>query len=92
MRSGVPVVNPWGEWGAFILNAVCCGLPVRRCWLVLDTSHLAELGYRSVAGQKLSKRLGRFDLPAVIPIVTVQERIGGMLARINQMRQDGTGK
>ena len=39
-----------------------------------------------------SKRLGRFDLPAVIPIVTVQEPIGGMLATINPIRQGGTGK
>ena len=54
--------------------------------LVLDTDHLIELGYQSAAGQRLSKRLGRSDLPAVIPIVSVQERIGGMLARINQIK------
>lgn len=54
--------------------------------LVLDTDHLTELGYRTTVGQRLSKRLGRSHLPAVIPIVTVQERIGGMLARINQIK------
>ena len=54
--------------------------------LVLDTDHLTELGYQSLAGQRLSKRLGQSDLPAVIPIVSVHERIGGMLARINQIK------
>jgi tRNA(fMet)-specific endonuclease VapC len=54
--------------------------------LVLDTDQLTELGYQSPAGQRLSKRLGRSDLPAVIPIISVQERIGGMLARINQIK------
>lgn len=54
--------------------------------LVLDTDRLTELGYQSTAGQRLSKRLGRSDLPAVIPIISVQERIGGMLARINQIK------
>lgn len=54
--------------------------------LVLDTDHLIELGYQSAAGQRLSKRLGRSDLPAVIAIISVHERIGGILARINQIK------
>lgn len=53
---------------------------------VLDTDHVTELGYRSAAGLRLAKHLGRSDLPAVISIVTVQERLGGMLARINQIK------
>lgn len=60
--------------------------------LVLDTDHLTELGYRSAAGLRLSNRLGRSDLPAVISIVTVQERLGGMLARINQIRTTSVGE
>lgn len=54
--------------------------------LVLDTDHLVELGYQSAAGQRLSKRLGRSDLSAVIAVVSVQERIGGALSRINQIK------
>lgn len=54
--------------------------------LVLDTDHMTELGFRSVSGQRLSLRLGHFTLPAVIPIIVVQEQIGGILARINQIK------
>lgn len=53
---------------------------------------MTELGYRSAAGLRLSKRLGRSDLPAVISIVTVQERMGGMLARINQIKPNSVGE
>ena len=53
---------------------------------VLDTDHVTELGFRSVPGQRLSRRLGRSKLPVVIAIVTVQEQIGRILARINQIK------
>ena len=53
--------------------------------LVLDTDHVTELGFMSASGQKLEQRLQRSSDPAVIPIVSVQEQIGGMLARINQI-------
>jgi len=54
--------------------------------LVLDTDHVTELGFRSASGQRLAQRLGRSNLPAVIPLVAVQEQIGGILARINQIK------
>jgi tRNA(fMet)-specific endonuclease VapC len=54
--------------------------------LVLDSDHLTELGFQSAPGQRLSKHLGRSDLPAVIPIIAVQEQIGGILSRINQIK------
>jgi tRNA(fMet)-specific endonuclease VapC len=54
--------------------------------LVLDTDHLTELGYRSEAGRRLEGRLAQSKLPAVIPIISVQERFTGMLARINQIQ------
>lgn len=53
--------------------------------LVPDTDHLTELGFRSAAGRRLSQRLARSDHPAMIPIVSLQEQIGGMLARINKI-------
>jgi tRNA(fMet)-specific endonuclease VapC len=54
--------------------------------LVLDSDHLTELGFRSVPGQRLSKRLAQSDLPAAISIVAVQEQMAGILARINQIK------
>ena len=60
--------------------------------LVLDTDHLIELGYQSTSGKRLSKRLGRSDLPAVITIVSVHERIGGALSRINQINAASVGE
>lgn len=54
--------------------------------LVLDSDHLTELGFRSVPGQRLAKRLGRSDLPAVIPIISFQEQMTGILSRINQIK------
>lgn len=53
--------------------------------LVLDTDHLSELGYQSAAGMRLSLNLERSKLPTVISIVSVQERITGILARINRI-------
>jgi tRNA(fMet)-specific endonuclease VapC len=60
--------------------------------LVLDSDHLTELGFRSVPGQKLSKRLGRSDLPAVIPIVSFQEQMAGILSRVNQIKSTYVGE
>lgn len=60
--------------------------------LVLDTDHLIELGYQSTSGKRLSKRLGRSDLPAVITIVSAHERIGGALSRINQINAASVGE
>ena len=56
--------------------------------LVLDTDHLTELGYASDAGLRLSARLERADEPIVIPIVSAEERLRGMLARLNQVKKD----
>lgn len=60
--------------------------------LVLDSDHLTELGFRSSAGQRLSKRLGRSDLPAVISIVSFQEQMAGVLSRINQIKSASVGE
>lgn len=54
--------------------------------LVLDSDHLTELGFRSVPGQRLSNRLDRSDLPAVISIVSVQEQMAGILSRFNKIK------
>ena len=43
-------------------------------------------------GQRLSKRLGRSDLPAVIPIVSFQEQMAGILSRINQIKSASVGE
>lgn len=54
--------------------------------LVLDTDHLTELGFRSVPGHRLTQRLRHSNLPAVIPIVSLHEQMGGILSRINQIK------
>lgn len=54
--------------------------------LVLDSDHLTELGFQSTPGRRLSKRLGQSDLPAVIPIISFQEQMAGILSRINQIK------
>ena len=59
---------------------------------MLDSDHLTELGFRSAPGQRLSKRLGRSDLPAVIPIVSFQEQMAGILSRINQIKSASFGE
>ncbi len=43
-------------------------------------------------GQRLSKRLGRSDLPAVISIVSFQEQMAGILSRINQIKSASVGE
>ncbi len=45
-----------------------------------------------MSGQRLSKRLGRSDLPAVIPIISFQEQMAGILSRINQIKTTSIGE
>jgi tRNA(fMet)-specific endonuclease VapC len=54
--------------------------------LVLDSDHLTELGFQSIPGQRLSKRLARSEIPALISIISFQEQMAGMLSRINQIK------
>jgi tRNA(fMet)-specific endonuclease VapC len=61
--------------------------PIPDPVLVLDTDHLTELGYASDAGLRLSTRLEQADQPVVIAIISAEERLRGMLARLNQVKK-----
>ena len=56
--------------------------------LVLDTDHLTELGYGGAPGLRLSARLEQADQPVVISIISAEERLRGMLARLNQIKKE----
>ena len=62
--------------------------PFPELVLVLDTDHLIELGYSSEAGLRPSKRLEQANLPVLISIVSAEERLRGMLARLNQVKKE----
>ena len=54
--------------------------------LVLDTNHLTELGYGTVPGARLSRRLEKSGLDAVTTIVSAEEQLRGWLARIAKLK------
>lgn len=53
--------------------------------LVLDTNHLTELGYETVVGARLHRRLEKSGFDAVTTVVCAEEQLRGWLARIAKL-------
>ena len=52
--------------------------------LVLDTNHVSELTYRSLAGARLLQRLEAAEEDAAVSAITVEESLRGWLAAIRR--------
>ena len=50
--------------------------------IVLDTDHLTELGYSTPPGRRLAERIEKSSTGDAITIISVQEQMKGLLARI----------
>lgn len=53
---------------------------------ILDTNHLSELGYNSTSGARLRSRLDQLNADAVTTVISVEEELGGWLAKVNKCR------
>ena len=53
----------------------------------LDTNHLSELGYNSTAGARLRAKLDQLNADAVTTVISVEEELGGWLAKVNKCRE-----
>ena len=54
---------------------------------ILDTNHLSELGYNSTAGARLRAKLDQLNADAVTTVISVEEELGGWLAKVNKCRE-----
>ena len=54
---------------------------------ILDTNHLSELGYNSTSGARLRSRLDQLNADAVTTVISVEEELGGWLAKVNKCRE-----
>lgn len=54
--------------------------------IVLDTDHLTELGYNTPPGRRLAERIEKASTGDAITIISVQEQMKGLLARIAKAR------
>lgn len=54
---------------------------------ILDTNHLSELGYNSTSGARLRARLDQLNADAVTTVISVEEELGGWLAKVNKCRE-----
>ncbi len=52
--------------------------------VVLDTNHVSELTYRSLAGLRLLQKLQAAEQEAAITVITVEESLRGWLAEIRR--------
>ncbi len=56
---------------------------------VLDTNHVTELAYRSLAGERLRNRILEAGGTVVTTVVTLEEEFRRLLAKANRARDDG---
>ncbi len=54
---------------------------------ILDTNHLSELGYNSTSGARPRSRLDQLNADAVTTVISVEEELGGWLAKVNKCRE-----